>query len=86
MLLTSGIDMILEYLAVDERFHSIEEIVERTNVTMETCERIALFLSKYGFVRINKLSLQIDPGVRKFILDSSRDLIPREVSETIVVS
>ena len=84
--MTSRIDEILEYLALDEGFHSIEEIMERTNVTMETCERIALFLEKYGFIRIKDLSLQIDPRVRKFILDSDGDIALREMSRPIPVS
>jgi DNA-binding IclR family transcriptional regulator len=71
--LKSKIDELLEYLALDDDAHSIEEISEVLGIPHDVCERIADFLSKYNFIQFNNSEAKIEPRMRDFVITSSQE-------------
>jgi len=75
-MLASKIDEILEFLALDGGFHSIEEISDALNIPSNVCKTIASFLAKYDFVQYKDLGVKIDPKIRNLIaIPSDKALI-----------
>ena len=64
------IDEIIEFLSSDGSYHSLEEVVSETRFSLESCEKIAVFLAKYGFVKIKKLKIAISPHFRKLAINT----------------
>jgi len=80
--LMSKIDEVLEFLAVEDKSHSIDEVSEALDIPYSICRSIADFLSKYDFIRIEGSRLEINPKLRDFVIASSdtscarQDILP----------
>ena len=69
--MASRIDEILEFLAMDGDFHSIEEVSTALNISYHVCETVATFLAKYDLVQYEHLKIKINPKIRDFITATS---------------
>jgi len=67
-----GLDEFLEYLAMDGKWHSLNELVAFTRLTKEKVEKIAQFFARYGFIQLDeaKRKAKIDPAFRKIVLST----------------
>jgi len=69
--LSSKIDEMLEFLALDGDWHSIKEASDALNFPCSICENIASFLAKYDFIQFRELKMRINPKMKDFVIASS---------------
>jgi DNA-binding IclR family transcriptional regulator len=69
--LTLQIDEVLDYLALNEKPHSIKEISEALKLPYELCKIILDFLSKHGFVESENSQITLNPKMKEFITATS---------------
>lgn len=73
--MASKIDEILEFLALNDDFHSIEEISTTLNIPLNACKTISIFLAKYDFVQYEDQQIKINPEIRDFIITTSHKAV-----------
>ena len=61
------IDEVLEFLASDGNFHSIEDISRTLSIPCSMCKRIVNFLVKYDFVQFEGHKFRIDSKIRDLL-------------------
>lgn len=72
------IDLLMEFLASNKRWCTLEEISMSTNAPAKACSNIVHFLSNYNFVKTDGSSVMIRPEARK--------LYPSITTRTILIS
>jgi len=84
--LTSKIDEVLEFLALDSDLHSVEEVSERSSIPRNLCQDIASFLAKYGFIQFRGSKMRINPKMKDFIIATSDEETVLRITASIVAS
>ena len=69
------IDQILEVLATDKAWHSIDEIAKRTNRGRQETAEIMRFLAAHQFILLNKRGKEakIKEDISRFLMDIHRE-------------
>lgn len=69
------IDQILEVLATDKAWHSIDEIAKRTNRGRQETAEIMRFLAAHQFILLNKhgKEAKIKEDISRFLMDIHRE-------------